>query len=214
MKTIETNENALMRSRALAVLFSLLISALIMLPLFTMAKGNETAPNGKVYMYASKNNAHATITLADFTDGKHSLTIESEDGSSLYYNAMVESPKAFSKVFDLTRLEDGVYTVKVSAKRNVVVREFEVKNGKVLVNNAVPTAPVFRSMGEKAVVLYPNASNNSVSIRILSPMGDELLYTNVNESVKKVFDFSNLSNGNYKVIVSTGNQNYAFDYTK
>ncbi len=216
MKHISNTEASLIRSNTLAIIFSLLVSALIMLPFLTFAKGKESAnpSTGKVYVHAFKQNAQATITLADFSNGTHSLTIESEDGNYVYYNAMVESPNAFSKVFDLTRLPDGDYIVRVKVKRETVERSFKVKNGRVIVNETEAYAPVFKTEGSKALVLLANQANENVAIKVFSPAGEELYTTYVNTAVRKAFDFSNVSNGNYRVVVETKDNTFAFDYTK
>jgi len=216
MNTIKRNEVNLMRSGALAVLFSMLVTALILLPLFTSAKGREKVNNnGKVYMHSLGNQYRASVTLTNFEEGKYTLTVESKDGVEVYYNTLLDSPEKFSKIFDFSRLQDGEYTLKVQTRNGAKERHFDIKNGKVYVHYDEKETPEFKPVGQKAVLVMPNSSNNMVSIRILSPEGEEL-YSKCEskEEIRKMFDFSKVDDGTYKVLVSSNNRDFAFDFKK
>ncbi len=214
MKNVKTTEVNLIRSRALTVLFSMLISALLLLPLFSSAKErNKVSKKGKVEMQAMNKDYHASVKLVGMEDGKYTLTVESTNGMTVYYDALLESPEQFSKVFDFSRLKDGEYTLRVKSNKDEVERSFEISKGKVKITNDEVAAPEFNVVGQRAHLMLPNTENKYYSIRVLSPVGEELYSTRVNdETNKKTFDFSEVKTGKYQIVVSSDNGDFAFDF--
>jgi hypothetical protein len=216
MKNVKSMEMDLMKSRALTILFSMLIAALLLLPLMSSAKGREkTKSNAKVYMHPLNKECHAAITITSVEEGKFTLTVESENGASVYYNEVMNSPEQFSKVFDFSNLRDGEYTLKLKSKYETKETQFDIVGGKIKVFNAEKEVPVFKTSGEKAEILVPNASNLNYSISIVNENGEELYSTyESKENIKKVFDFSKLEKGKYQILASTSKTSYAFGFEK
>jgi len=215
MNKTKNYEMNLIRSRALAVLFSLILSALILLPFITSAKGKNTAPkNTSVFMHVLNKDAHAAVTVNSIANGRYTLSIESENGSDIYYNEVLTDAQ-FAKIFDFSNLEDGEYTLKIKSKHETNYRLFDIVNGEIKVYYEESVEPKFRTKGEKAFFEIENRSNLEYAIRILNTDGEELFYAKDNKSkIKKAFDFSNLEKGNYQVLVSSNKANFAFDYQK
>lgn len=215
MNKVKFNEMNLIRSRALTVIFSMLISALLLLPLFSSAKGiNKKAKAGNVYMQPLNKDYHATVTLTNLEEGKYNLTIESENGVNVYYDALLESPEQFSKVFDFSRLEDGEYTLRLKSRNGLSERHFDIVNGKIKVYYEEKEEPEFKTMGQKAVFSIPNEMGKYYSIRIYNDNGEELYYANENSAtIRKMFDFSKVDAGNYKILVSSNNNEFAYDFS-
>ncbi|MFA6401216.1 MAG: hypothetical protein WCX31_06265 [Salinivirgaceae bacterium] len=214
MKNAKTTEVNLIRSRALTVLFSMAISALLLLPLFSSAKERDkSSKKGKVEMQPLNKDYHATVKLIDMQDGKYTLTVESTDGITVYYDALLKSPEQFSKVFDFSRLKDGEYTLRVKSNDEEIERNFEISKGKVNVTNEEVAVPEFNIVGQRAHLMLPNDENNYYSIQVISPLGEELYSTRVNdETNKKTFDFSEVKAGKYQIVVSSDNGDFAFDF--
>lgn len=219
MNNTKNYETSLIRSRTLAVLFSMLISALILLPLFSSAKGKEKAmKNTKLYMQPLNKEYHAAVTIASLAEGKYTLTVESENGDNLYYNQIMKSAENFSKIFDFSNLEEGEYTLKIKSKGETKVRHFNLIDGKIKViyeDEKVEAKPEFKIVREKAYFHLPNSSEKYFTIRIVNSMGDELYSSREkNEMIKKVFDFSNVNDGDYQVLATSNQHNYTFNFNK
>jgi hypothetical protein len=215
MKNVKTTEVNLIRSRALTVLFSMIISALLLLPLLSSAKEkNKTTKKGKVELMPLNKDYHATVKLVDMEGDKYLLTVESLNGTTLYYDALLESPEEFSKVFDFSRLKDGEYTLRVKNNDEEIERLFEISNGKVKVsNNTVAAEPVIKTIGQRAHLKFPDANHNIYAISIVSPVGEELYSTRIkSETTNKTFDFSEVKNGTYQIIVTSVNGDFAYDF--
>lgn len=214
MKMRKSKENALIRSRALAVLFSLVAAALIMLPVIASAKGGDKAKTpGKVYMQPLYKASHAAITIDEFGEGRYIISIESKTGNDVFYNEILKSPERFSKVFDLSRLQDGDYTLKVKIKGKASERHFNITDGKIKVYYDEMEKPVFKKRDESALLLLPNSSKQSFSIKVLSPKG-ETLYKTVEQkqNIKKLFDFSEIEAGEYTLLVSSKHKQYSYNF--
>lgn len=216
MKNLKTNEVNLVRSRALTVLFSMILSALILFPFIAGAKGKKEAKSEEmVYMHALQQNAHAAVTIANIGEGKYELSVESRDGDDIYYNEYLTSVSQFSKVFDFSKLEDGDYTFKLNTRSGLKERHFVVKDGEIQVNYAREIKPSFSSTGHKALVEFENALENDVMVSVYNVAGEELVSKTIKkEEGRKFFDFSEVVAGEYKIVVYSGNKEYAFNYEK
>ena len=213
MNKLKKNELGLIRSRILATLFSLLLSLLIVTPLLAFPKTDGKGKKGSIYMHPLSKESHATVTLANFEEGKYTLTIESENGVDVYYDAILDSPEKFSKIFDFSRLEDGEYTLRVKSRNKTKERYFEISGGEIKVYYEEKAEPVFKPVGKKAVFVLPNAENKRYAIKVISPEGDELYATSEKkDTIRKLFDFSQVDEGNYTVLVYSGSEEFAFDF--
>lgn len=215
MNKVKINEKSLIRSRALTVLFSMLISALLLLPLLTHAKGREKiASPVKLYMQPLNKDYHASVTIANLAEGKYTLTIESGNGMNVYYNTLLESPEKFSKVFDFSKLSDGDYTVRLNSKQGVSERLFTIVNGKIKVYYEEKEVPNFKTVGQKAVFTLTNSMGLNYSIRIYNEKGEELFYgVESANTIKKRFDFSQVEAGNYKILVSSKTREFTYNFS-
>lgn len=211
-KSLEVN---LIKSRALAVLGSLLLSALILFPFIGSARPAEKEKaDAMVFMHAFKSNKKASVSLYNFAEGKYTLTIEGLDGG-LYYNTLLESAEGFKKVFDLSSLEDGDYSLNVKGKKGEETRRFTIENGEIKVFYHEACKPEFKAFGAKAIIEMANKAENPVTVKVVGENNQELWQSTFSgQQIRKVLNFTQLENGNYKVLVSSPVFEYAFDYTK
>lgn len=216
MKNVKTNEVNLIRSRALTVLFSLVLSALILFPVLSQAKGKKDAENSElVYIHALQQNALAAVTIVNVGEGKYNLSLESRDGRDVYYNEFFKSPENFSKVFDFSTLADGEYTFKVEVDGEIKQRLFVIEEGKIKVKYSKELNPSIVTRDSKAIIEFAEALTKSVNISVYSVDGEELVSKLVpKEAVRKQFDFSQVGAGEYKIVVYSENKQYAFNYVK
>lgn len=214
MKTEITTEKALIRSKALDFAIALVISALIMLPFVTMAKGKEKpTTSGKVYMHPLQKQAHAAVTIAEFGEGYYTISITGGDNNDVYYNEILESPENFSKVFDLSTLENGEYTLKVKVKNEIKERLFSMEDGEISVVYENRSKATFNAVGQKAFFELPNTNELAYSISVISPSGEQLYSAySKDEVIKKYFDFSSSDFGAYQVNVSSKVDDYTFSF--
>jgi hypothetical protein len=213
MKNLRISEAHLVRSDYFAVLISMLVAALVLLPLFTSAKDRSKPVSTQVNLH-SINGSRAAVTLTNLSEGKYTISIESLDGNSIFYNTSIDSPESFAKVFDFSRLEDGDYTIILKTGNTKKEKHFEIVNGTVKVKNTVASVPSFDYKGTKGYMVIPNAENQIVSIKLISPDGEELYSAVEEQEVRKLFDFGKVENGKYTLLVNIDDSNYEFNYIK
>lgn len=160
MNNQKSNEMNLIRSRTLAVLFSLLVSALILLPLLSSAKSGDKPSKSATVSVESLNTVYVrAVTLASFDDGNYTLTIENENGENIYSNEVMYTPERISEMFDLSKLDNGNYTLKIKSKDRVQVRYFNLYSGKIKAFSNQKENYSYSATDNQAVFIMLNSSN-------------------------------------------------------
>lgn len=216
MNNLKTTKVNLIRSRALTALFSIILSALILLPFITSAKGKKkTEVKETVYMKALQQNALAAVTISNIDADKYVLSVESRDGSNVYFNKYYSNLESFSKIFDFSRLEDGAYTFKAIKGSSTSERHFVITDGKIEVDYNKSVRPLFTSTGVKAQIEFEEKLDSDVTVTVYSPTGETLyIETLEKDSKRKQFDFSKVGEGSYKLVVTANDEEFAFNYQK
>lgn len=135
MKNVKTNEANLIRSRTLTVLFSMIVSALILLPLFSSAKdGGRFSKKGKGQTEVSSNHEvvapefktvgqKARIKLSNTANLEYSFRIISPIGEELYSSN--DDKSSINKIFDFSNVRAGKYQILVSSDNSEFAFDFE-----------------------------------------------------------------------------------------
>jgi len=215
MKLLSNNEGNLMRLDAFtAVIMSLLATMLILMPIFTSAKGNSTDSvcNNKIairYITCTR----ASIAFENETDDRCIVSIKTSDNEVLYSECVKKAGKSV-RVFEFLNLEDGTYTVSAKSKTNTVERNFTIKDGELIRGGYAVVDPIFRCYGTRAMIELPNIKGKEISLKVVNSNGDEL-YSAVEENdLMKNLEFSKLNGGNYQVLIAYDGDDYAFDFKK
>ena len=159
MNNLKTNEMNLVRSRALAVLFSMLIGALIMLPIFSSAKNGNKPTKSKAKTEITNSNYLSAVTIASFNEGNFTMSIDNKVGESVYRNEVSHTSENLMEVFDLTKLKDGEYTLKIESEGKTQIRFFTLDNGNIKAYGDSSTESDFEPAINKAVFIMLNSSN-------------------------------------------------------
>ena len=146
----------------------------------------------------------------------HSLTIKTENGL-IIYNQIIERPGTYSKVFDLTNLEDGIYTTELDKDFEIHVKKIEVKNGFVTFlkkENKVIFKPVIRTKGD--LLLISKITFNKEPLKIVLYYDNDIIFSETlagKELQNRVYKLSKTERKAYKVIINTGNRTYTKYFT-
>lgn len=216
MKLLSNNEGNLMRLDAFtAVIMSLLAALLILMPIFTSAKGlnNDSICNNNKIAIRYITCTRASIAFENATDDRCIVSIKTSDNETLYSESVKKAGKSI-RVFDFLNLEDGTYTVTSKSKNNIVERKFTIKDGELIKGGYAVVDPIFRCYGTRAMIELPNIKGKEISLKVVNSNGDEL-YSAVEENdLVKNLEFSKLNVGNYQVLVAYDGDDYAFDFKK
>ena len=146
----------------------------------------------------------------------HALTIKNENGITIY-KQVIQNSGTYSKTFDLTNLEDGLYITELEKDYEIVIKKIEVKDGFVTFlkeENKTIFKPVIRTEGD--LVLISKIAFNKQPIKVVLYYYNNVILSEKMEGkdiLNRVYKLSETKKGAYKVIVYTDNRMYVRDFT-
>ncbi|PQJ69152.1 hypothetical protein BTO14_14085 [Polaribacter butkevichii] len=169
--------------------------------------------------HTNNNDLEAKKTVkVEFTNVKkgQTLSIKNNQGVTVYNNE-IKNSGTYSKTFDFSALEDGIYAAELNKDFEIVIKQFYVKNGLVtFLNNKNEKVfkPVVRA--EKHLLYVSKINFNNQPLKIVIYYKNEAILSETIEGekfLKRVYKLSENEAGNYKVIISTNDRSYAKDFT-
>jgi len=176
----------------------------------TMAGGNFRVN------VALKSESNALREISNNSEQKYEISITNLDGDLIYHREDQLDKLESRKVFDFSKSEYGVYNLKVKLDGESSEQLVTVTRDGVQVGEIVRKAdPVFNLTGNLLVLSSLNQSKEGMSLGIYS--NEKLVWEqalkNSSASVRK-FDLSKLEPGDYRVVLSVGNDDYEYELTK
>lgn len=124
------------------------------------------------------------------------------------------SETAYTKKFDLNKLENGSYFFELDNSLRSLVYTISVENGEVkILKKKENNKPVFRKKGSKLYLNLLNLDSKDVQIKVFDS-DNRMLYTEIieNESiVTKAFNFETAHEDRYTIVVKDGKNTYYKD---
>lgn len=148
-------------------------------------------------------------------DQSANLEITNLGTSELMYNNPLRVPE--KGVYNLEALPDGKYSLIISHGNTIHEKDIMLTEGiSYLINEATYTAPVFAESGDgKLSVSYLNHSGENVSILFFNNsenfFSDEI---KIPTSFERSYNLKNLENGDYSVVLQTGNKSFYYSLNK
>jgi len=176
---------------------------------------------GTLISYATEGTNPANVAVAkrvkvEFNAVKkgQTLSIKNENGLTIYTQDIKESG-VYSKIFDLTALEDGYYTTELEKDFEVIVKKIQVKDGVVvsLENDTKIFKPVVRTQDN--LLLISKLCLDKQPLKITLYYKNRILISetlNECELIKRVYKLSESEKGDYRVVISTDKRMYVKDF--
>lgn len=144
----------------------------------------------------------------------HVISIKSAYGITVYKTEIKENG-SFSKVFDLSKLEEGNYTTELEKEFEIIVKSFSVTNGTaVFKNEKTVFKPVIRT--ENDLVLISKINFNEEPIKIALYYDNEVIYSETTEDAQnvlnRVYKISTEIKGDYKVVIKTNERSFTKEF--
>jgi len=189
------------------------IVVLALLPTGAFAKG-------KIFINSYLATDYAVITANYGSTDRFRVKIFDETGTELYTSSRMNG-SSFQKLFDLTAFQDGIYTIELTGRKDVVSESFIVKDHKLVKpdNSEIKSEILkafFRITDEKLYVSHLNSEKAVLSIRINDASGIELYNSELpsKSTYSGMFDLTNLPAGEYQVSLISGNKEYNYAFNK
>jgi hypothetical protein len=137
--------------------------------------------------------------------------------SEIVYDDHLAAPDVHKAVYNLQALPEGKYSLVIEHGNITHEKEILLTEGKTyLIKETSYTAPVFETSDDgKLRVTYLNHSGENVSVSFFR--NSENLFTDeigIPTSFERSYDLKNLENGNYSVLLKTGNKSFYYDLNK
>lgn len=175
-----------------------------------------------LFSYANDNtnsfdNEFKKIIKVEFNNVKKGQTLSIKNDKYItVYKSEIKNSGNYSKSFDFSALENGIYSAELNKDFEIIIKQFYVKNGLVtfLDNNSEKIfKPVVRNEGQ--IVYISKMSFNENPLDIVLYYNDEVILTDTIKSEKnqkRIYKLSENKTGNYKVIINTNDRTYIKEF--
>lgn len=158
----------------------------------------------------------AIVSITNENPALFEMSIETVDGSLVYYKQTTNASTGYQKVFDFANLEKGKYVLNLKVNDTKVIREFEVTSKNIHVGESkMRFDPYFSFKNDMLKFSYLNFDQENYQLSIYNNEG--LVFQRKMGSdfaIQNGFDLSKLESGNYKVVLSSRNNEYAYSIVK
>jgi len=165
---------------------------------------------------APKTEGKALMEISNNTEQKYEISLSNESGEVLYRHKTKGEHSKLNKVFDFSKSEFGVYRLKVKLDGESNEQLLTVTRSGVQVGETIKkTDPIFSYRDNLLILAFQNHNNEELTFNLYQK-ADLILskkMTNTN-SIKKGFDLSKLDRGEYRVVFSTEDEVYEYQFTR
>ncbi len=158
----------------------------------------------------------AIVSITNENPALFEMSIETNKGELVYYKQTTKASTEYKKTFDFANLQNGSYVLKLKVNDTGVLREFEVSNKEILVGDSkMKYDPYFSFKDNVLKFSYLNFDQENFSVSIYN--GDELYFNKrvgKDFTIQEGFNLSKLEKGNYKVVLSSFNNQYVYNLEK
>ncbi len=158
----------------------------------------------------------AIVSITNENPALFEMSIETEEGSLVYYKQTTNASTGYQKVFDFANLEKGKYVLYLKVNDTKVIREFEVTSKTIHVGESkLRFDPYFSFKNDMLKFSYLNFDQENYHLYIYNNEG--LVFQRKMGSdfaIQNGFDLSKLESGNYKVVLSSRNNEFAYSIVK
>ena len=172
---------------------------------------------GEIHLNAGSEN-RATVSYSAFEPADVKISIEDQDETMVFYSEQKNHVGEYRKMFDLSQLKDGNYRLIAFINGEKQVKNFSVIGAKMNIDNKLPSSetvrpPFFKEIDGYLVCLYENQLSEDVQVRFLSD-GVSFFKDKSFEGTmyNKKFNLSHLPDGNYEIILSSGDTHYSYEF--
>jgi hypothetical protein len=158
----------------------------------------------------------AIVSITNENPALFEMSIETLDGSMVFYKQTTNASTQYQQVFDFANLEKGKYLLNLKVNDTKVIREFEVNSKNIHVGESkLRFDPYFSFKNDMLKFSYLNFDMENYQLYIYNNEGLIFQRKMGNDfAIQNGFDLSKLESGNYKVVLSSRNNEFAYSIKK
>ncbi|QVY64827.1 hypothetical protein [Polaribacter sp. Q13] len=144
------------------------------------------------------------------------LTIKNANGLTVYNND-IQNSGDYSRTFDFSALENGIYSAELNKDFEIIIKQFYVENGLVtFLNNKNEKIfkPVIRT--ENNLLYVSKIAFNKEPLKVVIYFNNEVVLSNTIQGeniLKRIYKLSEKKSGNYKVVINSDDRTYVKEFT-
>jgi hypothetical protein len=130
------------------------------------------------------------------------------DNNEVVYQEYVKHPHIFQKVYDLKKLDEGIYTLKITTNGSETQKTFAL--GQILFTDALRVIFLAGSDYQHFRIGVENLAKGNIQYQVKDSAGKVVQMETMKNVYKEVIekDFSSLASGEYTVEMSSDNENF------
>lgn len=186
------------------------VSAIVMVMLASYV--GYAGPNNLVSMSVTGNKSFRLVLQDNASDLY--ITLKDQYGQTLY-EEHVAGPVEYDKIFNVSSLPTGKYSLEMDYPTKYQVYPVEIKSNQVYLDNSQLEEyfkPIVRQKGTKVSISYFNTQNRPLRILVYDRDTNELLsQENLKDELVlgKQYDFSEAAPGNYLISMACNDRRYS-----
>ena len=144
------------------------------------------------------------------------ISIYAKNGDIVYYKQSEKPISTYQKIFDVKDLVNGVYTMKLNVNGISLEKDFSVTSKKIYVHDLmVDIEPYFSFDGKDLKFSYLNTKMEKFNVEIFT--GNELVYKEKIGNqfpINSGYNLSKLETGNYRLVLSSPEKEFEYQFMK
>jgi len=170
--------------------------------LISYANGNNTDSN-------FLNEAKVKVEFYKVKKGEL-LSIKNEEGE-IIYSLKIKNSGSYSRIFDVSKLEEGSYTRELEKDYEIIIKPFSVLSGGITFGKEqVIFKPVIRAENDLILISKLNFEKEPVKISLY--YNNDLIFFETLKSsealLKRIYKLSEKEEGSYRVVMYCNNKHY------
>jgi hypothetical protein len=182
----------------------------------TLNEINEN-PTTKVEIKGSESEKSLIVEFSNQKEEDATISILDENGAVIHIDK-AKNTIAYTKKFNLLKLEKGKYTLKIVRESTKTIQFFEVTKKGIVINNNERkdiTAPSVKQEDSKFDVVISSITNK-MSVKVLDQNG-EVIFEDAQKGIttlNKRYNLSNITKGEYLIQVTVDGETYYHNFVK
>ncbi len=171
--------------------------------------------------YAKENNANCSllkrekIKIEFYNVKKGALLSIKNEAGTIVYSLEIKNSGNYSRIFDLSKLEEGNYTTELEKDFEIIIKSFSVLDGNITFGKEkIIFKPVIRAQNN--FVLISKLSFEKEPIKISLYYNSDLIFSETlicSESLlKRIYKLSEKEEGSYRVVMHCNNKYYTKNF--
>lgn len=157
----------------------------------------------------------AVVAISNTDAANFKISIENNNGETVYYKETEAGSKDYRKIFDFSDLDRGEYKLSVSVNGSTTQRMFKIENKNIAVGKEKSLMePYFAYKDGVLKLSYLNFPEEDLSLNFYDG-SNNLVYTKNlgnNFNVIEGYNLSKLGKGTYSVILTSDSKNYPYNF--